>query len=503
MFRPFAVLALCFSLLPALAMADPPARVGRLAYIENGVNFRVDRNNPGEEASINWPISSGAELETERRGRAEVWVGSSAFRLDGNSRVEFVTVDDRQIAVQLHEGRLAISILDRDQADDISVLTPDGPIRFTAPGRYRIDLQRDHSELSVQAGQARVDNRGQRLLVAAGQTARLYAEAPVGLEFAADQDAFDRWVAERENATLASASRRHVSPQMTGYQDLDAHGDWRSAPEYGSVWYPRIVADDWAPYRFGRWAWVAPWGWTWIDQAPWRFAPLHDGRWVIIRGRWAWVPGRYEARPVYAPALVGWIGNGGWSLSFGFGTAPAVGWFPLAPREVYVPTYRYSPTYVRQLNITHVHDVKVIDRAVRAGPHESHAYRERPQAVTVVPSKLLHEGRPIGRNEMRQPERRELERAPQIRQPPAAPRREMREETRQPAVPFEQRERPREMRSMPEAQRQERVAPREMPPQIAPPPRPARIEPPRGPERENPRQQERRGDREERGGKRE
>jgi hypothetical protein len=334
---------------------------------------------------------------------------------------------------------------------------------------------------------------------------------------------------------------------------------------------------------------VAPWGWTWIDQAPWGFAPFHYGRWVIIRGRWAWVPGRYEARPVYAPALVGWIGNGGWSLSFSFGTAPAVGWFPLAPREVYVPAYRYSPTYLRQVNITHVHDVTVIERAARPGSRESHVYRERPQAVTVVPSSSLREGRPINRREIRQPDRRELEQAPQIRQvpapellapasppavvrpqreerrepsfvapmrterpsppvpanrqaddqpmpripppvvreapsssrqietAPAVPRREMREEVRQPAPPVEQRppappaaqrERPREApeitRPAPEPMRQERVAPREVVPQGQPSPPREQIEPPRSPPRENSRSAERRDDKDERGrGKRE
>jgi len=408
-----AVLTLVFALSSGAALADPPARVGRLAYLENGVDFAVNRDDQGAPATLNWPISSGAILDTDRRGRAEVWVASSAFRLAGNSRVEFVLVDDRQVTLDVTEGSLVVSILDRDQVNDVTVHTPDGSIRFVTPGRYRIDVLDDHSELSVQAGQANIDYRGRLAPVAAGQRASLAGPGQVRLEADLDPDAFDNWVAERENATMARVTRRHVAPEMTGYQDLDAYGDWQPAAEYGSVWYPRAVAADWAPYRFGRWAWVAPWGWTWIDQSPWGFAPFHYGRWVIIGGRWGWVPGSHVARPVYAPALVGWIGNPGWNVSFSFGSAPAVGWFPLAPREVYVPAYRYSPTYIRQININHVREVSSIERAERSGERETFVHRALPRAVTVVPANLVREGRAIGANEIRRPERNDLSRAPQ------------------------------------------------------------------------------------------
>jgi len=413
-------LMLLLTLLPSLALADPPARVGRLAHLENGVNFRVDRSTERAPAALNWPISSGAILDTEWRGRAEVWIGSTAYRVSGNSEVEFVQVDDQRISVNVSVGSLSVSIMDRDQLDELIVSTPEGIVRFTTPGRYRIDVLSDHSEVTAQAGQAIVDDRNRPITVVAGQKARIYQDRPPRIDGDFDQDNFDSWVAERENATMANAARRYVSPQMTGYQDLDTYGDWQPEPEYGTIWYPRAVAADWAPYRFGRWAWVAPWGWTWIDQAPWGFAPFHYGRWVLIQNRWGWAPGRHVARPVYAPALVGWIGNPGWSVNFSFGSAPAVGWFPLAPREVYVPAYRHSSTYVRQINITHVHDVKVIERAVRPGAQEHFSYRDRQQAVTVVPANLMREGRPISSREIRRPDRQELERAPQARQAPSA-----------------------------------------------------------------------------------
>ena len=411
-------LAVLAVLSTTLALADPPARVGRLALVENGVNFRVDRSDAGGPASINWPISSGAEIDTERRGRAEIWVGSTAFRLAGSSELHFPVVDDRQINAQLLRGTLTVSILEREQSDDVTVQTPEGRVTFAGPGRYRIDVQDDHTELTTQAGRASFYDGERRQPVEAGEKASFYGGGRTQIENDEGQDAFDRWVASRENAVLANAGQRYVSPAMTGYQDLDTYGDWQSLPDYGAVWYPRAVADDWAPYRYGRWVWIAPWGWTWVDRAPWGFAPFHYGRWVQVRGRWGWVPGSYVARPVYAPALVAWIGNPGWSISFSFGSAPAVGWFPLAPREVYVPSFRASPTYVRQINVTHIHDVKIVDRALRDGPPRRYAYRDLPRAVTVVPAQHLREGRPITPRELGRHDQRELARAPQARAVP-------------------------------------------------------------------------------------
>lgn len=408
--RIFALAALALAL-PAQAQLDPPARVGRLSIVENEVIFRVDRNDQGGPATINWPVSNGAVLETGRSGRAEVWIGSTAYRLADDSQIEFPVIDDRRVDVKISGGTLAVSTLDRDQVDDVAIATPEGNIRFLTPGRYRIDVLGDRTELSVQAGRAIFDGGQRATPVNAGQMVSRWNDGQEGIYGARSNDSFDHWVAQRENATLASTARRYVSPHMTGYQDLDGYGDWRSAPDYGTVWYPRGLADDWAPYRDGRWAWVAPWGWTWIDAAPWGFTPFHYGRWALIGGRWGWVPGRLVPRPVYAPALVGWVGNPGWNIRFSFGAAPAVGWFPLGPREVYVPSHRYSAGYVQQLNITHVHDVKIIDRARHERP-ANYAYAGQSRALTVVPANVLREGRPINAAERHRHDRGNLPQVP-------------------------------------------------------------------------------------------
>jgi hypothetical protein len=91
---------------------------------------------------------------------------------------------------------------------------------------------------------------------------------------------------------------QYLSAGMTGYEDLNAYGDWINDGSYGQVWAPRAVPAGWAPYRTGHWSYVQPWGWTWIDEQPWGFAPYHYGRWANAGNRWVWVPPQRDVRPV-------------------------------------------------------------------------------------------------------------------------------------------------------------------------------------------------------------
>lgn len=423
-----ACLALAIVTLPGMALADPPARVGRLAIAENNVDFQVDRSSRPEPATVNWPISDGAVIRTGRRGLAEVWIESTAYRLAGDSELEFAVVDDQRVIVNLDRGALAVNIADADQADDLTVQTPEGSIHFDAAGAYRIDVLSDHTEVTTRYGMASLADGGWRTSLGSGRSAEWYAGEEAQLLGRKYPDAFDAWVEDREAATLATTSRRHVSPYMTGYQDLDRFGDWATLPEYGAIWFPRQVDADWAPYRHGRWAWVAPWGWTWIDQAPWGFAPFHYGRWLKVRGRWAWVPGQHEQRPVYSPALVAWAGDTGWRASLSIDTPPRGNWRPLAPRDVYVPAYRHSPEYVRQLNHAHVRDERRIEQAVRVRPPEYRPQVEAPRPERTQIRIPERHTQPVPQNRV---ERQFAERfSPAPVRPEPEHRRAMREESR-------------------------------------------------------------------------
>jgi len=175
----------------------------------------------------------------------------------------------------------------------------------------------------------------------------------------APSDDFLLWVDKSDDAPQApQQATRYVSPETTGYDALDRYGRWDTLPDSEPVWYPTSVPDDWAPYRFGHWASIEPWGWTWIDDQPWGFAPFHYGRWINVDGHWGWAPGAVVPHPVYAPALVAFIDApddpGG-----GPDGGPDVGWFPLGPGDEYSPWYPAGPDYVEMVNAGgrgHFHD---------------------------------------------------------------------------------------------------------------------------------------------------
>jgi hypothetical protein len=375
-------------------LADPPARVGRVSLIEGDVTFHDTAANESSPATLNWPVSGGAGLSTAPGARAEVRIGSTAVRLDGATALTFARLDDQTIRLDLQYGAVTVRVRSREAADAFVLETRDARVLLTDAGRYRFEAGRtpDTTSVTVFEGGAQVDASGTVLAVRPGRRAEVSFGGGTRVGEAVP-DEFDNWTLARDQLDDAAQSPRYVSPETTGYEALDEHGYWQQTPEYGPVWYPRAVPAGWAPYRAGRWAWVEPWGWTWVDEAPWGFAPFHYGRWALMRGAWCWVPGAFVARPVYAPALVGWIGRPGWSVTIGIGSVPAVGWFPLAPREVFVPAYRASPVYVRNVNVTHVTNIVNV---TSVQPRYAHRHVER--AVTVVPAAAVSGGQPVGRS---------------------------------------------------------------------------------------------------------
>jgi hypothetical protein len=384
------------------AQGDPPGRVGRVADLRGSVFWWDDQAGQWTDAERNLPLTGGDRIATGNDGRAELRVGSTVLRLSNSTEVEVLQLDDEHIVVQLHQGGLALRVRSREIADEVELVTTEARMRPLRAGHYRLDRIDDTTLAGSWRGELQVaDMPGG--VIESGQRAALERDARRQLRLRWDRlpdDGFAAWVLAEDSAVERSASTRLVSPEMTGAEELDANGRWEQHPEYGAIWLPLAVRVDWAPYRWGRWAWVQPWGWTWIDEAPWGFAPFHYGRWVHWRGRWGWVPGSYVARPVFAPALVAWIGGaaGGdsrWSLSLQIGGA-AVGWVPLAPREPYAPQYRATPRYVERINVPPPYRWDHAPGRAPEGP-QRWGNQGAPGGLTVVPRDVLVQRQPVAR----------------------------------------------------------------------------------------------------------
>jgi hypothetical protein len=304
-------------------------------------------------------------------------------RLDGDSSLAVDELDDDSLRLHLNYGSANVRVINADVLAGFELSTPNGLVRLQEPGRLRVDAERVRGTTVVNVfdGVALVADRGSQLIVRAGKRAEISDDdVRTGL---AVRDGFDDWALQRDRRDDNATSVRYVTSEMTGYEDLDQYGVWRDDPEYGPLWLPGTVGADWAPYRDGSWTWIAPWGWTWIDNAPWGYAPFHYGRWVHVGRRWAWAPGRHIGRPVWAPALVGWVGGGGgWFANLGAGHGhrplPAQGWYPLSPRDPFVPGYRLSHDHLQRIN-RHARPHGDDGKRGRDG-HDGHR-----QGLTVVP----------------------------------------------------------------------------------------------------------------------
>ncbi|HEX4331603.1 MAG TPA: DUF6600 domain-containing protein [Usitatibacter sp.] len=371
----------------ACALAqEPPARVGRLSYVDGPASVYQDADSGWQEALVNTPLTSENSVWTDRSAQAEVQVSASAIRLSSMTQLDISRLDDNELDATVADGRISMRVRYKQPDERYQLSTPGAGFEITRDGLYRLeyDAQSDESRFSVFSGDALMHADNGDVSVGQGQMVVVHGGNASSYELlaAARPDAFDRWVQARDALWHPP---RHVSSYMTGYEDLDSYGSWSSDPDYGDVWYPTRVEADWAPYRDGRWGYVEPWGWTWIDAAPWGYAPFHYGRWVYARNRWGWSPGQRMDRPTWAPALVGWFGGANLSSR-----GPAVGWYPLSPGEHYQPWYRADSRYTSRVNAM-----------VRVAPRDSGNRGEpgrdvnRDHGATVVDRNALLQRKPV------------------------------------------------------------------------------------------------------------
>ena len=390
----------------------PPGRVARLSYVRGSISFEPAGAPDWAVAVINRPLTSGDKLWVDSDSRAEVQIGSSTIHLNSRTGFSFLNLDDRTVQIQLSAGTLGLTVRHLDRNEVFEVDTSNQAFSILQPGHYRLYASDDGNTtiVNVREGQGESIGAGRSYAIQSQQAITLTGTDSLNADVESagghDRDDFDEWCASRDSREAQSASRRYVSPEVVGYQDLDDNGVWRYDLGYGEVWVPIAIPVGWAPYHFGHWSWISPWGWTWVDDAPWGYATSHYGRWVYTQHTWCWVPGPASIRPVYAPALVAFVGGSNFSVGMSVGDPSLVGWFPLGPREVYVPGYQVSSAYVNRVNIsnttvstttvTNVYNT-TLSNDVNTTQVLKITYRNSsaPGAITAVPQTSFASGQPV------------------------------------------------------------------------------------------------------------
>ena len=411
--------------------ADPPTVVARLSVAQGNVSIEpasVDQFSPAE---VNYPLTTGDRLWTDYDALAELQGGQLALRMAQTTDLTVTAMSDTLAQFGLGQGSVHLRTYKLEPGTTTELDTPNVAVTVLATGDVRVDVDRngEWTVVTVFSGVAEVDGNGLQQTVGEGQALRLSGANPVAGQWVARpqvRDALDTFSSQRDQAYQAgeAAEQNYLNAETVGGAELQQYGSWLPEADYGSVWFPASVPAGWQPYCYGRWTWVAPWGWTWIEAEPWGFAPFHYGRWAAFGGRWGWVPGPPVVHPVYAPALVVFVhpGNG------------AAAWFPLGPNEPYAPWYHSSTLYLNRVNASNLHNrnvnqVRTVydtdNRNVYVDPLGSRRQFENRAAGTVAVSQAsFASGQPVRSSQVHlQPT--QLASAPMIAHPMVTPERTM------------------------------------------------------------------------------
>ncbi len=405
-------LAIFISLTTLSALADPPSRAVRVKYISGAVSMQPGGVDDWVPAVVNRPLTTSDRVWTDKEARAELHLGSAALRMNAETSLTLTNVSDDIVQVELDQGTLNLHIRHLFGGESYEIDTPNQAFTILKAGDYRFDVDpnADTTSVTVWKGEGEANGQGPGVRMRSGHQATFSGGTSLEHQVASAPglDGFDDWCRVRDDREDHAKSYQYVSSDVVGADDLDEYGTWRVESAYGPVWVP-TVAPGWAPYRNGHWVWVEPWGWTWVDEAPWGFAPCHYGRWVHIGGYWAWAPGPVVvARPVYAPALVAWVGGPRFGVSLSVGGGSGVAWFPLGWGEPYVPSYHVSRTYFQQVNVTntrivnithvtnnyYVNNTTVVNNNVR---NIHYVNQNVTGAVTAVPTRAMTNSEPVAR----------------------------------------------------------------------------------------------------------
>jgi Family of unknown function (DUF6600) len=311
----------------------------RLSFVDGQVSYWRPGAQDWATAQVNTPLAAGDEVSTASPGNVELQIGAHAFvRAWANTQLGLTNQEPDFLQFTVTTGFAALDLRTLETGRTVEVDTPNAAFTIEQPGYYRVDVAGERTSfITRRGGRATVTPAsGQAVAITPSEEVVIEGTAaPQVLSYVAPPlDAWDTWNYARTDALQDAVSARYIAPDAYGVSDLDRYGAWRVVPTYGPVWVPTAEPAGWAPYTTGAWTLDPSYGWTWVDTAPWGWAPYHYGRWISVDGFWAWAPGPFVARPVYAPALVAFFG--GPSVRVGV-AGPLVGWVALGWGEPLVP----------------------------------------------------------------------------------------------------------------------------------------------------------------------
>ncbi|MBI5042480.1 MAG: FecR domain-containing protein [Nitrospirae bacterium] len=352
MFKKAIIFLVLLLAIPSLNFAEdePDDRVARLSLIKGDVSIQRADDKDWIAASVNMPLQTGDYIYSPKGARTEVQFDNSGYiRLSENTDLGILNLSDKIIQMKIGAGRATLGA----NETHFEIDTANAAITPLSSGRYRIEVDDEgNTTLIVQKGKAEISTNAGSITITENQKIKIEGDESPEYEIASadKRDSWDEWNDKRDSVLASVKSREYVPARVSGIDDLDEHGRWIYAAEYGYVWTPTVVEVGWAPYRTGRWVWRDPWGWVWVSYEPWGWAPYHYGRWAFVPGiGWCWAPGERAVMWRWRPAHVRFVTGPAW-----------VAWVPLGPGEIYYWRHTASAHVSVSINVNVANAVTVI-----------------------------------------------------------------------------------------------------------------------------------------------
>ena len=193
---------------------DPPSQVARIAYIAGPVSFEPAGVDQWADASMNYPMTTGDSLYSDRGARAVLRIGRNSIRLNSGTNFQFLNLSDNVVQTSINAGSMSLRLRHLFDNESWEVDTPNGAITLLRTGEYRIDTDasRNATMVTVRSGDIEVTANSQSFPVHSGQTAYFdnSGNAP-DIEALGQADDFDSFVVARDRMEDVSSTPVRLS----------------------------------------------------------------------------------------------------------------------------------------------------------------------------------------------------------------------------------------------------------------------------------------------------
>src|SRR5215467_6923580 len=187
---------------------DPPDRVARIAYASGTVSFEPSGEDQWSQAVLNYPLTTGDRIYTDRDGRAELETGNIAVRVDSSTDVTTTNLNDQLVQLGLAQGTLRVRAYDMLEGNSVEIDTPNAALTLLRPGSYRVETYPDDGTtmVTVNDGDLEISGNGVSQTVHSGQSVKLEGTDQVQMAFVSAQggDDFDSWCNDRDRRYTSS-----------------------------------------------------------------------------------------------------------------------------------------------------------------------------------------------------------------------------------------------------------------------------------------------------------